>query len=357
MRRRVYIDWLRGVAVLLMIMWHSIDAWTSDAERARPLFRAIVFLAGWPAPLFLFLAGVAVPLAAEARLARGAGRRAVSRSLQVRGWEVFALAHLFRLQSFLLNVHTEWNSLLKPDILNILGLGLVITAVCWQRASTARQRLVWLLAPAAAVLILTPFVARWAWPSLLPPRLEGYLRISGDNAVFSLFPSVAYIFAGAFLGALLAEHTDEDVPFFSTTAAVGAGLLVAGAMALFGPSAARLGRAGIVADTVFRVGAMTLAVASAWAALRHRPADRWRPVVVFGRTSLFVYWVHVELAYGVFSYPLHRALTLPQAIAGEAALTLAMMGAATLWLRHGWRAAVPHHMAAQTSRWSLAGFV
>jgi hypothetical protein len=34
----------------------------------------------------------------------------------------------------------------------------------------------------------------------------------------------------------------------------------------------------------------------------------WSPMLEFGRSSLFVYWIHVELAYGIFSYPLHRKL-------------------------------------------------
>jgi hypothetical protein len=32
----------------------------------------------------------------------------------------------------------------------------------------------------------------------------------------------------------------------------------------------------------------------------------------FGRTSLFIYWIHVEMVYGVISKPLHRTLTLPE---------------------------------------------
>jgi hypothetical protein len=68
-------------------------------------------------------------------------------------------------------------------------------------------------------------------------------------------------------------------------------------------------------------------------------------MIVFGRTSLFVYWVHVELAYGNFSYALHHALTLPWSIAGYAGLTLLMLLAARLWMRHGPRGPlVPSHM-------------
>src|SRR5437870_265257 len=114
--RRLYIDWLRGVAALVMIMWHSIDSWTAQETMVREsaMFGTITFLAGWAAPLFLFLAGVSLPLAGAARMARGLGRRAASAMLQRRGWQVFLIAHLFRLQSFLLNPNGRWNGLLKP---------------------------------------------------------------------------------------------------------------------------------------------------------------------------------------------------------------------------------------------------
>ena len=55
------------------------------------------------APLFLFLAGVSVPFAIGAHVGRGADRRRAAWLVQRRGWQVFGLAHLFRLQSFLLN--------------------------------------------------------------------------------------------------------------------------------------------------------------------------------------------------------------------------------------------------------------
>ena len=123
--RRPYIDWLRGIAVLIMIEWHTIDAWTADGERTGEVFKALAFLGGWAAPMFLFLAGVAIPLAANAQMARGASVGEVSWALQRRGWQVFLYAHLFRLQSWIINPYAVWHSIFKPDILNILGLGWV----------------------------------------------------------------------------------------------------------------------------------------------------------------------------------------------------------------------------------------
>ena len=69
-KRLGYIDWARGLAILIMIEAHVIDAWTGPAGRATPLFRHLMFVAGFAAPLFLFLAGVSVVLAAAARQAR-----------------------------------------------------------------------------------------------------------------------------------------------------------------------------------------------------------------------------------------------------------------------------------------------
>ena len=45
---------------------------------------------------------------------------------------------------------------------------------------------------------------------------------------------------------------------------------------------------------------------------------RWEALQQFGRASLFVYWIHVELVYGVLSAPIHRRLAFPVAVAAFA---------------------------------------
>ncbi len=49
-------------------------------------------------------------------------------------------------------------------------------------------------------------------------------------------------------------------------------------------------------------------------------------MAVFGQSSLFVYWVHVELVYGVFSASLHKRLAFPDAVAAFAWFALLMFG-------------------------------
>jgi uncharacterized membrane protein len=69
--------------------------------------------------------------------------------------------------------------------------------------------------------------------------------------------------------------------------------------------------------------ATTLAFAWEW---RTGGADRWSPLQQLGRTSLFIYWIHVEMVYGLISLPLHKALTLGQAGGAFVAFAVFMLG-------------------------------
>ena len=158
-----------------MISWHTLDAWTVPEDRTGIAFHWIIILGGCAAPLFLFLAGVSVSL---------------SKATMKRGWQIFALAHLFRLQSFFLNPWASVSSLLKPDILDILGLGMVAAASCRARATTHTRQVLWLLGPAVAIVLIAPASRVWAWPALIrpyAPRLEAYIRPMAGMGVFTPF--------------------------------------------------------------------------------------------------------------------------------------------------------------------------
>jgi len=79
-----------------------------------------------------------------------------------------------------------------------------------------------------------------------------------------------------------------------------------------------------------RVGLMTAFIGVAYLWMQRPSADRWSPMMVFGRHSLFVYFIHVEMAYGVVTYPLHKRLPLPWAFTAFAIFTGMMLGAAVL---------------------------
>src|SRR5258707_2362750 len=94
-----------------MIEAHTLDPWTRASARHGYVYRDATVLGGFAAPLFLWLAGVAVVLAAtqtaeptpaEAPASRWRSSRA--RGVEIacrRGLEIFILAFLFRLQGFI----------------------------------------------------------------------------------------------------------------------------------------------------------------------------------------------------------------------------------------------------------------
>ncbi|HYN10172.1 MAG TPA: heparan-alpha-glucosaminide N-acetyltransferase domain-containing protein [Vicinamibacterales bacterium] len=336
MRRRTYIDWLRGLAVLIMMEWHAVDAWTASEARESGAFRLASLVGGWAAPLFLFLAGVAVPLAGAAKMRKsGIDRQSAAAALEWRGWQVFGLAHLFRFQSFLFDLSASWSSIFKPDILNILGLGLVVAAAGWGRATTPRKLALYLLVPAAIIVLISPWSRVWEWPAALPPRLEAYIRPVGTFGVFTLFPWIAFVFIGAYVGVYLARDrsAEGDRTFHLRLAIAGLAITGAGTLgrSLPSPFAASEFWSTSISFFLIRVGVMTVALAAAWLWLQRPTSDHWSPLVVFGRHSLFVYWVHVALAYGAVSAPLHRALPLQWSLVAFGLLTWLMLGLAVWW--------------------------
>ena len=62
-------------------------------------------------------------------------------------------------------------------------------------------------------------------------------------------------------------------------------------------------------------------------------AARWSPLLVFGQTSLFVYWVHVEIVYGFVTYPIRHEFSIAGALVAYAVFTVMMLGLAVMWQR------------------------
>ena len=312
--RHAYLDWVRGVAVLIMIEAHVLDAWTHPADRTRPLFGYAMTLGGFGAPLFLFLAGVAVVLSAESKLRKTGDFAAAWRAVQKRGWQVFGLAFLFRLQSYILSGGFSALSLLKVDILNIMGPAIAMAAVAGRMAQRKAVRGVLFAAAAAAFCLLTPTVRATPLLAWLPDPIEWYFRPSPGRTNFTLFPWAGFVFAGATVGVVL----DSLKPAQRLQATLfGAAALLAWVAreASFRPPLDPRSEYWTTSVSFYflRVGLLTLMlpIGYAW---EHAPfrskLSGWSPLEEFGRASLFVYWIHVEMVYGFFSRPIRRSLSL-----------------------------------------------
>jgi uncharacterized membrane protein len=328
--RRAYIDWTRGLAVIVMIFAHTIDAWTRPSDRGTPAYALAVKIAGMGAPLFLFLAGISVALSAGAKTRKGGDRGRAVLAVAARGLQIFGLAFLFRLQSWALGMfRSPVSSLLKVDILNIMGPSIAIAAGIWGLSARASVRFALLAAAAVLVSFVTPPLRAASWPVLLPDPIEWYLRPPPGRSWFTLFPWAGLLLAGAAVGVVLDCARDPD-----TERRANVGLAPAGAT-LVGLAFAGAYLPSLFANSSFwttslsyfflRIGLMTFVLSLVYWWCQHRAAHRWSPMLVFGNSSLFVYWIHVELVYGGFSQRLHRALSFGQALGMFVAFTALML--------------------------------
>ena len=313
--RRHYIDWARGVAVLIMIHAHVLDAWTAPTERKTLAFGYLNVLAGFAAPLFLWLAGFSLMLSAARGLASGQSRGTAASAIMRRGLEIFLLAFVFRAQSFIVSPGNPLVSLLRVDILNIMGPSIVVAAWLWQVSRGPRRAAVVCGAFGAVLAFVTPLARTAAWVSVLPPAVQWYITPSGNHSTFTLLPWAGFVFAGAACGAALtAADRLREGRALAWVAAVGVLLALVSYGSSFRPSMYPASFFWTTSPTYFglRVGLVMVALSVLYAAtpVAMLVPAAWQVLARFGRHSLFVYWVHVELVYGYATAPLHHRLPL-----------------------------------------------
>jgi uncharacterized membrane protein len=353
--RRRSVDWARGLAVLIMILAHVLDAWTLPAQRSTSAFRNLTIVSGFAAPLFLWLAGVALVLSAERTARRSGSRRTAWRTIVQRGLEIFILAFIFRLQAFLLSPGGWPISIFRVDILNVMGPAIVAAGLIWGLVRS-RARLVATYSVAAlSVAMLTPIVRIASWVNRLPVWFQWHLRPAGEHTTFTMLPWMGFVFAGAAAGVLIAMADGPRATrrLHAILGLSGAVVTALGFYAASLPTIYRQSSFWTSSPTYFviRVGILMVALAVVFALAEI--ASVWNlsftPLERMGRASLFLYWVHVEIVYGYATWPLRLHLRVGQTLVAFAVFSLFMYGVLILrdrlmdyWSRHGAEDPAPH---------------
>ncbi|MCU1243938.1 MAG: hypothetical protein JWO71_4664 [Candidatus Acidoferrum typicum] len=348
--RLAYIDWLRGLACVLMFQAHCYNSWLNADARKSEFYRWSQALATLPAPLFIFLAGISTALVTQRLREKGVPRNAIARTTILRGAEIFGLGLLFRGQEYLLGYpKSPWTDLLRVDVLNILGLSMMLLGVlCWLTASATPEKsntrtMLWGLAVAAVIAIVTPWLWTTHQPRWLPWPLESYVNgvhIYSQPQVwlFPIFPWVAFGFVGLAIGFLLFSELSRTKEIVVLVAIGVAGIAVSLLSLLFDAGPIRLYSAAIydywhTSPNFFliRCGVLLALVFLAYAWCRWGLAQRgFSPIIQLGNTSLMVYWVHIEFVYGRFSILPKGKCGILRATAGLLIIFLAMVALSVL---------------------------
>ena len=357
--RLSYIDWLRGLACLLMFQTHCYDSWLRPDLRDSALFHWSQLGGTLPAPLFIFLAGISMALVTERLREKGIARNTIVKQTALRGVEIFALGILFRLQEYALGFKwVPWTDLFRVDVLNILGLSMLLMALlCWltfaEQLAAARARSIFAaLAAATSIAMLTPSLWTTHRPRFLPWPLESYINgvhvfPEPQHWLFPLFPWSAFAFAGLAVGFLVytsfARRNEALFFFLLGLAGVGACYL-----------SRFLDESPIHLYAVYdywhsnpnfllmRCGILLIILFLVYAWCRWGLAQMgFSPVIQLGTTSLLVYWVHIEFVYGLFSILPKRACSIPKATFGLFVIFLAMLALSILRTRYKKRSSAP----------------
>ena len=361
--RLAYIDWMRGLACLLMFQTHCYDAWLGGTARQSRFFMYSQLGGTFPAPLFLFLAGISFALVTDKLLQKNLAPSQIARSTIRRGAEIFGFGLLLRLQEYLIS--WGWapkSDLFRVDILNTIGLSMMLMGVlCWVvlslmnhnetmwgqppsavRPGEARQQtstralVIAAISTALLISLLTPLLWTSWRPRFLPWPVESYVNGVHNLGtpqpwLFPMFPWAGFAFAGLAVGFILQNpwtRAREARVFVSL------GILGIVLIELSRWLDALQVQIYPVYDYwhtspnffLIRVGMLLVILTGTYAWCRWGLAQwGFSPLIQLGQASLLVYWVHIEFVYGRFSILTKRAQTIGGATFGLLVIFLAML--------------------------------
>lgn len=295
--RLTFLDWLRGVAGIIMLQGHVFQSFLKPDLRGGAAYMFSQFFGGMPPAIFLFLTGVTLSFLMFSFERKGvAPISRITGTLRRAGY-LFGIAMLLRVQLWLFSWPSPWTNMLKVDILNCMGFGIVIMSALALFTTAQRVR----ICAAIGLLIagLSPVITQLNWTGV-PALAKAY--IAPDYNYFGFFPWAAYLAFGMSAGSLIRLLKYEQYDRAAQWAAMLGVVIILSAryfanlpFSIYPKSEFWLDSP---AQVLIKLGVTLLILAVAFAWTQYGAAPGWSWVRQFGTTSLLVYWVHIELVYG-----------------------------------------------------------
>jgi len=314
----------------------------------------------FPAPLFLFLAGVSFALATDKLLQKQLSANQIAKTTVRRGAEIFALGLLFRVQEFAISLGwAPWSDLGRVDILNTIGLSMMLMGImCWAVLAVAgygatgvsagtKSRLIGTAILVTAIIaLLTPLLWTTWRLHFLPWQLETYINgvhnLGTPQAwLFPIFPWTGFAFAGLAFGFILTSKPVKTAGTRTFAFILAAGIALIYLSKFLDSRKLQLYSVYDYWHTspnffLVRLGMLLLLIVFAYAWCRWGLGQRgFSPLIQLGNTSLLVYWVHIELVYGRFTILSRRSHTIAGATGGLLIIFLSML--ALSLVRTNWK--------------------
>ena len=351
--RVVFVDVARAIAVLFMIMGHSLNVFLTPEYQQGRGFAAFMFARGLTSCTFLMLSGFAFMIASakywEAHLRLSL--RLVRRLRRFLFFVLLGYAMRFPVERW---AHLEfltpdrWRYFLTVDILQCIGMTLVALELLVLVTRTPRRFALTASALGAGIVLATPAAWTLDWTRHLPVGVAAYLS-PATGSLFPVLPWAAFMLLGVALGYVFVTAWPDDPQAFARRVLLpgGAALVAAGLLLHQLPwSPFGDGEFAKVSPNFFliRAGCVLLVLAGLshlTRAMTHLP----RVAAALAQESLLIYFIHIVVLYGSrWNTGLARLLPVPfgpvTAVAGVAAMLVAMSLMAWGWnwtkRRHRW---------------------
>jgi uncharacterized membrane protein len=330
-----FLDWARGVAALIMLQGHVFDAFAVGDQRQDPVFVLSQFVGGMPPAIFLFLTGITLAFLMDSQERRELSAWEKLKGVAYRSRYLLVIAILFRLQMWAFAwPYSHWTDLLKVDVLNAMGVAVLLSAPL--SLLSRMDRLRWSIGAGLAIAIASPLIAHLDWTGI-PILIKQYLAPSATG--FSLFPWAAFLGFGLAVGTMIRIVPPRELGRAAQWWALAGIVLIFGSQKLADLPYSLYPRSDFWIDSPWLVfiklgcALILLSVAYLW---NTHLSSGWSAVRQLGTTSLLVYWVHTELVYGRWLWGLRGQLSMAQLAVLAAAVILAMIGLSVL--RTNWSA-------------------
>lgn len=346
--RILYIDKLRGLAVLAMFFVHTAGAWLSQQAKQTGYYAAAMKLSGFVAPTFLTLAGVSVVIIARRAGTDDVAQAAARRKVLRRGAEIWLLGYGLSFAYHALGgFHGDWARLGRVDVLHCIGSSLVfLAAFAWPRPDRP-GRIVWAALVFAVLPIIGVFATGCGVGVILPTGIREYFVTDAPSGLFPLIPYGAWVAFGVVLGALWHMWAVEDgggreslffaglllsaLCFWAASYVVAWGYYHLGVVELL-DSRQRRGLPHVFGQ---KAALVLSAFFCAWGI--EKLAGKFLPtrsvLTLWGQTSLFSYCAHLIIIYHLPGGALLGKLGPLEQVGAAVLLGASMVLSAALWRR------------------------
>lgn len=302
--RALFIDMLRGLALLVMIEVHIFNELLIPQVKNASWFHWINFINGLVAPSFLFVSGLVFVLSLQnsAQELRKFGKvfwKKINRILLILIAGYSLHTPFFSLRKIIADPQPEiLKQLFNVDILQVISVGLLLLLFARMIFVNDRSFHIFIGSFLLFVLAFSPVAWKTDFNNFLPIPLANFMN-QDNGSLFPVFPWFNFLFAGAFISKyfIQARESNTEKSFIRKLFLIGIGFYV---VCTFCLEVIIVPEINVLRPHPLffleRLGVVFMILAGCWYFINKK--ENFKSVVLdVSRESLLVYWLHLQFIY------------------------------------------------------------